>query len=334
MVNGHDIINGLDMKKASLDNMPIVCIVLLNFEGADDTVACLDSLLNISYQNYRIVIVDNASSDSSVDTISQYFSQINLDEFCFYASPVAAMQSDVTQCRYTLIQSQVNGGYGFGNNIGIRYALKSSDTDYLLILNNDTIVDSDFLEPMVTMCEQDETIGIASGKIYYHDRPDVIWFNGGRFYPCTAKLEHVNYKEKDVGQQPPIDNNFISGCMWLIPRRVIESVGFINEGYFMYVEDLEYCHRALIQGYRLEVCSKSIVWHKVGGSAGGDLSTFSVYWSARNKTKFIMQYSSKYCRFIGFFYLAFFNSLRWLRKKDAALVISHLKGMVDGCKQR
>lgn len=307
---------------------PSVSIVLLNYNGFEDTIACLKSIKDISYENYNIVIVDNASTDDSCEKLESYL-KINVASYSKFHSPKEAMENNVNHEKYTLILSNYNGGYGYGNNIGIKYALNNAENDYFLLINNDTIVESNFLEPMVEVCEADKDIGIASGKIYFHDRPDVIWFNGGKLQSCTAKINHINYEEKDIGQITPYENTFITGCLWLLPKNIIHDVGLINEKYFMYVEDLEYCQRVLNSGYKLTVCKKSIIWHKVGGSGGGELSAFSAYWMARNKVKFIMQYSNKYCKVIALSYLVFYDSLRWLRRKNMALLFSHLKGMLD-----
>jgi len=273
-----------------INSVPQVCVVLLNYEGSIDTIACLDSLRKSSYKNLRIVVVDNASTDHSVAALNNYFYKNSSSNFYCYETVDCAMGSDSISRKYTLIQSQVNGGYGAGNNIGIKYALKHNDTDYILIINNDTIVQHDFLEPMVQLCEDDKTIGIASGKIYFEDRPDVIWFNGGKYNPCTAKVEHVNFGEKETGQKTLEQNTFITGCLWLIPRKTIESVGLINEDYFMYIEDLEYCRRVLSKGFSLQVSELSKIYHKVGSSTGGRFSDFSVYWRVRNMNLFIREH--------------------------------------------
>jgi GT2 family glycosyltransferase len=310
------------------DLSPKVSIILLNYNGAEDTIACLQSLQKISYGNYNIVIVDNASPDGSMEKIKHYLQSQPL-EYTVYSFPEEAMQSPKPQLKFMLLQTGHNGGYGYGNNIGIKYALQHG-ADYVLVLNNDTVVDPGFLKPMVQMCEDDESIGIVSGKIYFYDRPNVFWFNGGKFYPWTAKVEHIYFNEKDTGQRPPEENTFISGCMMLIPQKVFETVGFINEEYFMYVEDLEYCHRVLRQGFTLKVCEKSHVWHKVGGAGGGKFSTFSVYMMAKNLVIFIKLNFNIFKLCIAITYILISKSLRWIKKNNMKLFRSHVRGMVDG----
>lgn len=308
---------------------PKSSIVLLNYNSADDTIGCLQSLFRISYPNYNIVLIDNNSSDDSIEKIRQYLRSKHIYFSYLDTNPAENLTETNRLPLITIIQSGRNGGYGFGNNIGIKYALAHC-ADYVLVLNNDTIVDSGFLEPLVEMCEADKKIGIASSKIYFHDSPDVLWFNGGRFLPVTAKVEHVNFKERDIGQKTPKENTFISGCLWLIPRQVFEKVGFINEDYFMYVEDLEYCHRVLAEGYTLKVCEKSRILHKVGASTGGNFSEFSVFWMARNKVMFSTKFVPKIYWPITFFYLFFLNSMRWIKQKNIVLLKAHFKGLLEG----
>ena len=304
-----------------------VTIIILNYNGFKDTIACIDNLLNITFLNYRIVVVDNCSPDSSVKRICRYL-QISSPDFLYVNSPEKAMLYQDKVPQVVVIQTGFNGGYGYGNNIGIKFALKLN-TDYMLILNNDTIVEQDFLEPLITFCEKNNDIGVASGKIYYYNNKDTYWFNGGKFNKYTAKITHINYNEKDIGQETPKINTFITGCFWFIPKRVIESVGLINENYFMYLEDLEYCQRVIEKGFRLAVCQESKIYHKVSSSTGGHLSPFSVYWSAKNKYKYIKSSLNFFQTTIAFFYLIFLHPLRMIKNKKIYLIMHHYKGIFD-----
>lgn len=303
-----------------------IFIVLLNYNGAEDTIACLQSLQEITYPKTNIVIVDNNSPDGSIENIGRYLSSEHVD-YVYFDRPDKAVVCTDKLPFITLIQSGTNGGYGHGNNIGIKYAL-AHHANYVLVLNNDTVVGTGFLEPLVEMCEEDGNIGIASSKIYFHDRPDVLWFNGGKFHPYTAKVEHVNYNEKDIGQESLKENTFISGCLWLVPSKIFETVGFINEEYFMYVEDLEYCQRVLAKGYTLAVCNKSKLWHKVGISTGGRFSKFSVFWRTRNMHIFIAKSSKTFWQkgiALLFFNLKQFVSL--VRSNNVSLIKIQVKAI-------
>lgn len=305
--------------------MKKVSIVILNYNGYIDTIECFESLEKITYSNYNIVIVDNASPDGAMNDILHYMNERKINNRYFQTFE-QAIESEKQEFDVVLIQSGNNNGYGHGNNIGIKYALKQG-TDYVLVLNNDTIVEPDFLEPMVQMCEKDKNIGIASGKIYFYDRQDTIWFNGGKFSPCTAKVEHFNFNEKDIGQVPTEPITFISGCMWLIPKRVFENVGFINEDYFMYVEDLEYSTRVLKAGYQLKIVTEGNVYHKVGGSTGGQFSSFSVFWRIRNMNKLIATYSDLFCKLKAYFLFNIKTIVQLILAKKTHLLKAYVKGL-------
>jgi len=265
-----------------------VLIVILNYNSGEDTVSCIKSVFGSVYNKYHISVIDNASTDDSLRYILRYLDEVRRGKYKLYESPTDAF--DVTEdfYEYTIIKSGFNGGYGYGNNIGIKYSLIKG-YQYVMIINNDTVVDKYFLFPLIMMCERDKDIGIVSGKIYFYDKPNIIWFNGGYFMPKSGKVIHCNYNEEDVGQSAPDENTFITGCMWLIPTKVIRTVGYINEDYFMYVEDLEYSQRVLNAGFKLKVNELSNIWHKVGGSSyeKEGMSKLSMYYTARNKLIFL-----------------------------------------------
>jgi len=309
---------------------PKVNIILLNYNGADDTIECLESLSKITYPNYNIVIVDNNSPDDSVEKILSYLKE-KKENFEFFENDEIALENKKEAKKITFIKSRENNGYGHGNNIGIKYALNHG-ADYVLVLNNDTVVEPDFLEPMVELAESDEKIGIVSGKINFYDKKDIIWFNGGALYTCTGKTVHFNINEKDVGQKPKEPITFITGCMWLIPRKILKDVGLINEEYFMYVEDVEYCYRVLKKRYKLKVVDRCRVYHKSGASSGGHLSEFSVYWSSRNKIRFIKDNFNSLCKLLAYFYNGFFVPMKLFLKGRRDILKVYLKGLKDGFK--
>lgn len=312
---------------APIDILPKVSIILLNYNGAVDTIDCLQSLKKVSYLNYNIIIIDNASSDDSMEKIEHYFQEQAHEKYSIFSSPDEAMHNKQQGAKYSLVQTGCNGGYGYGNNVGIKYALKIG-ADYVLLLNNDTIIDSGFLEPMVYMCEEDKSIGIASGKIYFYDKPDVIWFGGGNYNKYTGNLKHINYNKKDTNSLIHEHSTFITGCLCLIPKFIFEKVGYINEEYFMYAEDLEYSQRVLKSGYKLKVSQKSCIWHKVGGSSGGELTEFSVYWTTKNRLRFMKETMRPF-----FWPFVFFNvfkpSIKWLFQGNFNLIKSQLNAFYD-----
>lgn len=267
------------------NDLPKVSIILLNYNGYQDTIECFESLEKISYTNYNIIIVDNDSPDKSIDKINAYMHKRNLD-YEYYEN-IEFTQNSIPDKFITLIQSGSNRGYGHGNNIGIKYSL-DTNADYVLILNNDTIVTESFLEPMVNACLNNKKVGIASGQILYLDKPNIFWFNGGSYNKYTGQVIHYSFREENLNQKPLKANTFLSGCMWLIPRDLFSKVGYLNEDYFMYVEDLEFSQRVIKSGFELKVVENAYIYHKVGASSNGEVSPFSIYWMTKNYLKFMI----------------------------------------------
>lgn len=267
------------------NSLPKVSIILLNYNGFEDTIECFNSLKNITYSNYNIVIVDNNSPDKSLDKINEYMIN-NHSDFIYYKD-VKSSQNIIKNNFLTLIQSGSNEGYGHGNNIGIKFALKNN-ADYILVLNNDTIVENDFLEPLVDELKNDKNIGIISSQIFYEDRRNIFWENGGTFNSFTGRVSHNNYNQEfNSNTKYSSECNFLSGCLWLIPKNIFLEIGYINEDYFMYVEDLEFCQRIINKNYKLKVSPRSKIYHKVGASSGGGITPFSIYWMTKNYLKFM-----------------------------------------------
>lgn len=244
---------------------PLVYIILVNYKGYADTIDCVNSLLKINYDNYKIVIVENASSDAALIKENQF---INANATVLYA--------------------QENKGFSEGNNIGIRYAMRYNP-DYLLLLNNDTVVQSDFLNQLVKTAETQEKIGIVTGRIYYYKNQDALWYSGGHYNRSTGKTNQVLY-DKSVGEEKTI--TFASGCLMLISNECIQKVGLLDDSYFMYSEDADYCCRVCNAGLKIVWNPKSIIYHKVSASVG-DNSPFQQYYITRNNFIMTRKYGNK-----------------------------------------
>jgi len=287
-----------------------VYIILVNYNGWQDTIECLESLFKIEYRNYQILLVDNDSPNNSIENIKSWangktkINEKHTSIFKKYVLPY--IKKPIEYIEYTalqaiqggdrelekrykdpliLIKSDKNGGFSYGNNIAINYALKKNDFDYVLLLNNDTIVDKLFLQEMVKTAENYQNAGIVGSKIYYYDKPNKLWFNGGTFNEWIGRSSHIQKENKtDISEC-----SFITGCSMLIQKDVLEKVGLLDESYFMYVEDLDYSYRTTKYGYKLFVAHNSIIWHKIGASNEGELSEFSAYWSTKNRIKLILK---------------------------------------------
>jgi len=242
----------MNVKQMECEN-PKVSIILVNWNNASDTIECIESLNKLTYQNYEIIVVDNNSTDDSVNKLK------NLDDI-------------------HLIQNERNLGFAGGNNVGIDFALKGN-SEYILLLNNDTVVDKEFLSILVRRAAEEKNIGIIGGKIYYYNEPTKIWSAGGgitkiikrTFQYGENKIDNVRFnQEKEV--------DFLSGCCMLIKREVFEKIGLLNADYFMYYEDVDFCLRAK-RHFKIIYSPEAIIWHKV--SVTSDKS-YRDYYRMRN----------------------------------------------------
>ncbi len=316
--------------KDNSDSGKHVGIVVLNYNNSSDTVECIDSILRNNYSNYDLIIVDNNSTDKSVSRITEWIKLNSYDFNLVHDGDSDGLNSESK--KITVIKSGRNGGYGYGNNIGIKYALKNG-ADYVLVLNNDTVVDRNFLQPLVNKCNGDNSVGIVSGKINYYNNPEIIWSNGGTFDPDSGKIVHLNIGERDKGQKPTKEITFLSGCMWFIPKEVFEKVGFIDERFFMYMEDVDFCIRVTNANFKLFVVDESKILHKAG-STSGEFSKFSVYWRSKNYVLLLRKHYPDFLkRVLSIAGFSLRYNLRLLRNLKVSKVYIHFKGMFDGLKR-
>ncbi|MBC8122848.1 MAG: glycosyltransferase family 2 protein [Gemmatimonadaceae bacterium] len=248
---------------------PLVYILVLNWNSPAYTVRCVESLLHLHYSNYRILLIDNGSTDGSEAVLRARFPDL------------------------AFLQTGDNLGYAGGNNRGVAYALERG-ADYLWILNNDTCVDPRALEALVEAVEKDEGIGLAGSKIRSMDDPDRLVFAGGQIDFWQGKSFHRGHLEADSGQYDRLEDvSFVTGCSLFFRASLIEQVGLMRETYFLYCEDVEWNLRIQKAGYRTVYVPGSVLWHKEGGSAGTTraerLHPDVVYYCARNGLYFFKE---------------------------------------------
>lgn len=275
--------------------MKHVIISLLNFNGKKNTLDCLKSLENVERDNLKltIVVVDNASTDGSVEAIQNY-----PPAFAF-AKRLRAGNSKIK-----IIKNEKNLGFSGGHNVAMKYALKNG-ADYVLILNNDTYVDKYSLTELLKVAGKDSNVGILVPKIYfapgfeYHkDRYSkneigkVLWYAGGEMDWANVIGHHRGVDEVDKGQFNKTENTeFVTGCCMLLKKEVIDRIGMFDDKYFLYYEDADLAMRAKISGFKIAYVPKSIIWHKNAGSAGGSGSVLQDYYITRNRLLFGFRYA-------------------------------------------
>ncbi len=249
---------------------PKVFIIILNYNGQEFLRKTLASVFQVDYPNFEIVLVDNNSKDGSLELVRRVFPKI------------------------VCIKNSENLGFSAGNNIGIEYALERS-ADYILLLNYDTIVEKDFLWPLVKMMEDDKKIGIASPIILKGESSNV-WFSGGKINWFKMKTEH----KKDKLKENYFHSDYITGCAMIIRKEVFRKVGLLDEDYFLYWEDADFSVRVKRVGYKLAVCAGSRIRHL---EKSQEKKTNKIYWLVLSGLIFFKKNSPAYLRPWIFFYV-------------------------------
>lgn len=241
--------------------VPKTYVVLVNWNGWADTVACLESLDPLTYPDATVLVVDNGSTDDSVARIS-------------------AARPGVR-----LIETGANLGFAGGNNVAIRTALDEG-ADYVWLLNNDTVVEPDALTALVDALEKDPMAGAAGSKITYFDRPGVLWYAGGDF-GTDGLAHHRGLDETDTGAYDTLgETEVITGCSLLLRASVLEQVGLMRDEYFLYWEETDLDWRIRAAGHRLLYVPGSVVRHKVAASLGDTWAPAQTEYLARNMLHF------------------------------------------------
>lgn len=248
---------------------PKVVLVILNWNGKDDTLECLASVFKIDYPEFEVVVVDNGSSDGSVPAIRQAFPQAHL------------------------IETGKNLGYAGGNNVGIRYALDLG-AEFVFVLNNDTKIAQDALTHLVAEAKRHPEAAALGPVICYMDRPDVIWTAGDKFCDPIRLFQQSKEGESIACLQPDsYETDRIMGAALFIPKAILATVGLFDERYFLTNEESDWCCRARRLGHTCRIVPKAIVWHKVGSALGDDSSPLRLYFNTRNHLLFAESNLSK-----------------------------------------
>lgn len=294
----------------------LVSIILVNYKNSSDTIECIESLREVDYKNFNVIIVDNASNDDSVQSIRN------------------SIKNEI------LIESKENLGFAGGNNLGIDYAIKNG-AEYVLLLNNDTTVESDFLKELINTFDLEKSVGIVGCKINYYSNKDIINYAGGEIIwnKFTTKFYGTDTKD-EMKYEDAKEITFVSGCAMMIKRDVIEKIGYLDHTYFMYYEDTDYCAKAIEAGFILMYQPNSKIYHKISASSGGELSPFVLYWSTKNREKFKNKFKYKLSKIQLFKYNIFNLITRIIRvimytfKGEKEKSKSIIKGYIDGIKER
>ena len=256
---------------SAVQNGASIAIIVLNWNGRDLTLDCLRSLAAVTTPHVRIILVDNASTDGSADAVREHYGS-----------------------RVTLIENAQNLGFAAGNNVGIRRALDDG-ADFILLLNNDTVVAPDFVDHLHKPMLSSPDIGITAPKIYYAEPKNQIWFAGGELSMWRGIARHTGIRETDRGQyDQERDIDYATGCAFLVRRAVLEKIGDLDPGYRAYFEDADFCVRARLAGFRIRYIPAAHVWHRISASTGGQLSRRKAGRKLASSRRFFGRYARPY----------------------------------------
>ncbi|MDY4836177.1 MAG: glycosyltransferase family 2 protein [Lachnospiraceae bacterium] len=265
-----------------------VYIIILNYNNAEDTLKCIDSIKCIRHRHYHIVVVDNNSSPKCIQQLEQ-----NLGE-------------DVT-----LIKNSDNNGYAAGNNVGIKYALQNS-ANYIVILNNDVIVNETSFEPCLKLLKENDDVAIAG--------PAIVDYSSGKLQSTGSMINFnklttplINYDKEYIPSSALVDCDYVGGACLVFKSSLIDKIGLMPENYFLFWEEVEWCYKAKKQGLRVLCNLESFVLHK-GSATINKISGLSTYFMERNKIIFAKRnISNPLCLVVSIIFLFLRNIYKMIR---------------------
>jgi GT2 family glycosyltransferase len=235
-------------------------VIVLSWNGMDYLEGCLNAVLSQNYPDFEVIVVDNASTDGSADFVAERYPQVRL------------------------IRNERNLGFSAGNNVGLRAATG----DVLVLLNQDTVVQTEWLSSLVKAISVNQTVGVAGSKALY---PDGTIQHAGGYVNERGEGKHYGYQQEDVGQFDQLrDVDYVTGAALAITRQALESVGELDEGFTpAYYEDVDWCYRARRAGFRVVYAPRAVLVHKEASEIA-DASRESMYIFHRNRLRFVLKH--------------------------------------------
>lgn len=285
-----------------------VVSIILNWNGAPDTAACLRSLARLEGVDHVPLVVDNGSTDGSVDRLRAQFPEL------------------------WIVETGANLGFGGGVNHGIAAAL-SAGADFLWLLNNDTTVAPDALRQLLDALGARPDAGFASSLIYCADRPDVIWYAGASVTPPSGHFIHRGLGEKDRGQFDRVeDAEFACACSLLVRATAAADTGPLPTDYFLYWEDVSWSNMAVAAGWRILFVPQSRIWHTSGASltsAVGPPEMLRLHYLTRNRILYHRRHRPAHLPRV--IWDIFINAARMTRTRSCRpMAMAHWRGLRDG----
>jgi GT2 family glycosyltransferase len=271
----------------------MVYVLILNYNGRKLTTDCVKSVLQSDYDEFRILVIDNGSTDGSVSALRAEFGE-----------------------EIDIIENRRNCGYAKGFNRGLEYGFVEKQADYCLVMNNDTIIDTRAITQLVKVAATDQRIGFVTGKVYYYERPNVFQTVGKMNDPIRWNGDHIGNGEEDNGQYDHIcDLHFSDDIYTLVSRNLYYALGGYNQLFFLQGEEYDWQARAKEAGFRIMYTPYAKLWHRESMTIGRT-SALKAYYDARNPMLVVMFHKTP-----SFFrrYLRYHLSINVIRGSIVAL---------------
>jgi GT2 family glycosyltransferase len=286
--------------------------VVLNWNGWLDTIECLESLLRNDYENHQIVVCDNGSQDHSLERLTEWADGLleikgRVDEsgwtwqyrpvpkpvpYLIYNSPDEAFAAlPAAQAPIIFIRNGSNLGYAGGNNVGMRFAIEMLSASYVWVLNNDTVVDRRAISSFAHAFELRPDAGVLGSRVMQYQSPETIQaLGGGQLRPRYAVDTQVGRGcRSHEALERAMDLEHVIGASMFIRSEAVQNVGLLDESYFLYREETDWCVEMRKKGWKLLYCPESVVWHKEGHSVGFK-SALHDYYAVRNMLYLIQKH--------------------------------------------
>jgi hypothetical protein len=302
----------MEQAQEHLANFAPVAIILLNWNGWNDTIECLESVFRMNYPRFTVIVCDNASTDGSMEHIRAWAGG-RLNASCGSSelsrlldppipkpvqlaimSRVEVGKRDTRDTSLVVIETGANLGFAGANNLGLQHALSQPGMQYFWLLNNDTVVEPDALSALIDAMEEDPQLGLCGSVLRDYHSPDCVLTLGGREYNrWTARSRPIKVPTRHG--RPAVRLDYVEGASVLVRREFLETVGLMAEDYFLYFEEMDWVMRARGQ-FRWSYSPGSIVYHKEGASIGShrnrrERSTLSDFFQSRNRLAFTWRFS-------------------------------------------
>lgn len=282
----------------------VVTVTYNSGEVIDDF---MQSMLSQSHENFILYVVDNASTDNTLERLKNY-----------------------NDTRIVIIPNGTNVGVAAGNNQGIKESLRA-ECSHVLLINNDTVFDKDLMQYLLKGL-QEHQCDITVPKMMYHDNPNVIWFAGGYFNKWKLYgNEHIGMDEIDQGQYDKVSKiEYAPTCCMMLKSSVFEKIGLMDERYFVYYDDVDFCMRALQNKVTMRYLPKITLFHKVSSLCGGSESDFTLRYTARNRVYYVSRINMLFLLFVPFYLLYRPLNKLVLNKISFQKVLIVIGGILDG----